>query len=422
MEDFTSGEYSYAGTLEVPHLNPHRTSKSGDRHAPDPGSQPTVQDLLFLREFDPVGAFACIGIPEDALGNWLDDLPGGSDEFTRDERREILDAVIDSETLGLSVIVLLDENSNLLEDPELPALNFRHFTILDPLSNFGIEKYTMNADGTYKSFKIRFGRRPTDVLDVAATRCVILRPRHERPVLYPCYDEIWNLREWRRQMGTRSAERLPTRFQFNRKGGTWVAAEKTSVSEAMGETRYMLTSDVEVNPVTGEISDQELVQTLDELRGAIALALRVSVADIRGAEAGQKLSVDSNDTKYARRLLAIQKHYAVPVAVLAEKMGRKFDNFPSPWELRDDLKDKATLALVDAFNECNDEDLKGVLKGILLKRFRKWYNVREPTTLKPVYRPFPIFNGFEDQGGSAERERDRDQTNRERKEQQRFPR
>lgn len=407
--------------------NQHYTTEKGDRHAPDPGELPNIRDLLFLREFDAVAAFACIGIPEDALGNWIDDKPAPG-EFTRDERETILRAIIDSETLGLSIIVLLDD-APLSEDPELPALGFRYFSLADPQTGFGIESWEYNTDRTYKSFKIRYGTLPNETIEIPASRCLILRPRMKRPVIYPCYDEIWNLREWRRQMGTRSAERLPARFQFNRQEGTWNKPEKDSVSDAMGDTKYMLTSNVEVKAITGEISDQELVNTLDELRSAIALALRVSVADIRGAEAGQKLSVDSNDTKYARRLLAIQKHYNSYIFRLAELCGRKFDGFPSPWELRDDLKDKSILALADAMRETQDLEIKGMFKALLKRRFRTWYNVDRPEEIEqPALPAFP-FGGFqgapgEDAGGTrnAERRRDESESNRNRKEQQRFPR
>jgi hypothetical protein len=415
----------YQSSLYTPVPNPYIDS-SGEIDMPALGDEPTIQELAYLAEHDFTGYFRIHTMTEDAFSYWVSDHRAESLKH----KEIILDALKWAQAFGFSLIVYYDENPSLSAPIFNDALAFDAFHPV--IDSYGVQNWELDNHNRPVSFQIRTGGAINDYVDVSADRCTVITWDRSTSdwrgpsALLPAIEDIRDFWHWRRRLGYRAGDRAPTRLLINKQKSGWTPDEADSVDTAFANVPHARTRDVEVSRVTGDLDPAELQHVLDSLRSSIASSFAVSVADLRGAEAGQKLSVDSNDTRYARSLHHLQEWAKPHVNDIFNKMGWSFTGFNPPWEVREDLKDKMLLALVDAMEKTRDKDVYEFLKGKFMSEVR---DVRR-RHIKALDRPEAGFSGNgknvdgneENHGpGDSERARDQSGTNRARKENDRFP-
>ena len=391
---------------------------------PDPGTAVSTQELYYWMEQDFPGVFGVHMLTDEALAFWTIDNKPHETSPDEQHRDRITMALKYARALGFAVVVYYDEQNDL-SAPLIEGQPTLGFDVFPPrFETYGIEKWDLDAENRPEWFYISYGDKAGKKLKISAKRCTIITCNRTTPdwrglaLLAGCADDVRDYWRWRRILGERAGTRATTRYMLNKQQGTWTSDEITSVNSAFAGVPCATVVGATIQSVSGDLGDTEIVNILDALREAIAVKLGVNVSDFRGAEAGQKLSVDSNNTRLARTLRGIQ-NWATPfMEEIYARMGWSFKGLNPPWEIPPDVLDKSALALIDAMENTMDEDIKKILKGRVLAIYRGI----EPEELNEIEReptPYPGTGGFgeggdefRDGGSPADRSRDRSTLNR----------
>lgn len=361
------------GTLNTGTACPYLDSSGEEMEMPDIGEAPTVDELAFLAESTSFGTFAVETLVDDALDSWVNN----KDDVDDKHKEEVLLALKFARAFGIAIIVLYDEKDALDTPLQEPALEFEAFHPI--IDKYGIQDWELDDLRRVKSFKIQLDRMQSKTVEVDASRCIVIPgPRKSSdwrgtPVLLPALQDIRDYWYWKRILAQRANTRAKMRYVLNKiNGGNWSDTEKTSVDSAFEGVPHATVSGVDVKAVSGDLTDNEVVQTLNMLRESIAMSLKVSISGLRSSGSAQKPSGgdESNNTREIRTLRRIQRWAKPHLVKIFDKMGWEFDRLNPPWEVRMDFVDKAVLALSDAFVTQTDIDIKKLIKGRILSEYK----------------------------------------------------
>ena len=135
-------------------------------------------------------------------------------------------------------------------------------------------------------------------------------------VFEPVCDDIMYLQKWRMASGVRAKE-YANAGKILVKEGAFTAADKTEVGKIFPNAKIFTlgttnAEKVQLLDVGGLLNDSELGLTVDGLKEGIAAGFGVTKSDITGANAGEKLGADFNQSSYFMTLEDIQRNYAEP--------------------------------------------------------------------------------------------------------------
>jgi len=338
-----------------------RTYKSFEEW--EPGQSFGADTLLFLYESDGLVQFRIRNMTEDATRNWLVNA-----EFD-ETAQEIVKAMMWSQLYGDAIVVLYDEGeNNLLEDVKSPvALQAFH-----PLA--GDCGYTVGKNkenGWPAFFKIRTGGFKSIVVN--ADRCVIFPYKKTTnswrgySAIGPVIDEIIFYRKWVNVFAERASKVAVPSFHANKKDGTWTRDEKENLEDVFGEDEVAATSgEVTFSTIGGALEPNEIEQVCERLLERIAACWGVTKADLKGAEAGQKLSTDANRGAYQMALVDIQRHYTPHVKKVLERMGLEWTGWNTPWEMPIESRINNLIALAATYEQVQDPEIKAIIKDTLM--------------------------------------------------------
>jgi hypothetical protein len=157
-------------------------------------------------------------------------------------------------------------------------------------------------------------------------------------VFEPVADDIMFLQKWRMASGVRAKE-YANAGKIIVKEGPFTAEDKTELGKIYPNAKMFTlgTKDaekVQILDVGGLLTDSEQLLTIDGLKEMIACGFGVTKSDITGANAGEKLGADFNQSSYFMTLEGIQRNYA-------ENAYKFFELLPGLGTLDDDFPFKA---------------------------------------------------------------------------------
>ena len=136
-------------------------------------------------------------------------------------------------------------------------------------------------------------------------------------VFEPVCDDIMYLQKWRMASGVRAKE-YANAGKIAVKVGTWTATDKTELGKVFPNAKIFAVgvptaaNEFALLDVGGLLTDSEQQLTIDGLKEMIACGFGVTKSDITGANAGEKLGADFNQSSYFMTLEDIQRNYAEP--------------------------------------------------------------------------------------------------------------
>jgi hypothetical protein len=134
-------------------------------------------------------------------------------------------------------------------------------------------------------------------------------------VFEPVADDLMYLQKWRMASGVRARE-YANAGKIAVKKGTWTDTDKTELSKIFPNAKIFTVSvgetaqEFALLDVGGLLNDTELGLTVEGLKEMIACGFGVTKSDITGANAGEKLGADFNQSSYFMTLEDIQRNYA----------------------------------------------------------------------------------------------------------------
>ena len=136
-------------------------------------------------------------------------------------------------------------------------------------------------------------------------------------VFEPVCDDIMYLQKWRMASGVRAKE-YANAGKIAVKVGTWTATDKTELGKIFPNAKIFTVgvptaaTEFALLDVGGLLTDSEQQLTIEGLKEMIACGFGVTKSDITGANAGEKLGADFNQSSYFMTLEDIQRNYAEP--------------------------------------------------------------------------------------------------------------
>lgn len=134
-------------------------------------------------------------------------------------------------------------------------------------------------------------------------------------VFEPVVDDIMYLQKWRMASGIRAKE-YANAGKIAVKTGAFTDADKASIAKIFPNAKIFTIglpdkdSTFELLDVGGLLNDTELGLTVEGLKEMVACGFGVTKSDITGANAGEKLGADFNQSSYFMTLEDIQRNYA----------------------------------------------------------------------------------------------------------------
>jgi hypothetical protein len=134
-------------------------------------------------------------------------------------------------------------------------------------------------------------------------------------VFEPVIDDIMYLQKWRMASGVRAKE-YANAGKIAVKTGEWTALEKAEIAKTFNNAKIFTVGikdaqgKFELLDVGGLLNDTELGLTVEGLKEMIACGFGVTKSDITGANAGEKLGADFNQSSYFMTLEDIQRNYS----------------------------------------------------------------------------------------------------------------
>lgn len=134
-------------------------------------------------------------------------------------------------------------------------------------------------------------------------------------VFEPVADDIMYLQKWRMASGIRAKE-YANAGKIAVKTGSWTSTEKSEIGKIFPNAKIFTVGlganedKFELLDVGGLLTDTEQALTVEGLKEMIACGFGVTKSDITGANAGEKLGADFNQSSYFMTLEDIQRNYA----------------------------------------------------------------------------------------------------------------
>ncbi|MDY7080013.1 MAG: hypothetical protein SXV54_24300 [Chloroflexota bacterium] len=128
--------------------------------------------------------------------------------------------------------------------------------------------------------------------------------------------------------------------------------------------------------IGGPLDEAEEGLVLDHATSSYAAALAITKADITGAEAGQKLSVDANDLAYAMTSRDIQKFWLPAIQKAFERMGVVVTGFRSASELSPEKRYVTLGHLMDMYNRA-PPSVKPIIAQLLQSFLEAEFGIQE---------------------------------------------
>jgi len=133
-------------------------------------------------------------------------------------------------------------------------------------------------------------------------------------VFEPVVDDIMFLQKWRMASGVRAKE-YANAGKIVVKEGAFTTEDKTELGKIFPSAKVFAlgtanAEKVQILDVGGLLTDTEQALTVEGLKEMIACGFGVTKSDITGANAGEKLGADFNQSSYFMTLEGIQRNYA----------------------------------------------------------------------------------------------------------------
>ncbi len=312
------------------------------------GHSPTPEEYAYLYRADPIVQFAIDTMVEDACRKGHNGKDASRVPVEKMARKM-------ARLYGDSIVVLYDTNADLSAKFNGKALGCAVFT---PLVG-GTGYHDPNVDELDESGIPRFYRIAINGKEVKvdASRCVMYAnkptPNTYRGIscLDAVIDDIWVKRKWMNRFGYRSSKLPDTVIEVNRKSGTWVTADKTVIDDALGDVDHVFTEgEMTMNAVTPPFDAPAIAIIMEGADERIAAGLGVTKNDIKGAEAGQKLGTDANESTYVTTLEDIQEGFVEADKKVEAAFGQLEFDWNSPSDTPDKEKVETFVLLVGALS------------------------------------------------------------------------
>jgi len=320
----------------------------------------TAEQLLYLYQRDPFVQWRIDDMTEDATRNWLNNFPDDQQRV----KEVILQAMKWSQLYGDAIVIV---KKDLLD-------------VFHPLvDGVGYETPTgedLDEMGYPKRFKIKIGERKEIVVD-AEDVVIFPHVKKERTwrgysAIGAVFDDIIDLRKWRKVYGKRASKVAVPSFHVNRES-PWTETEKQTLKDVFGENEVAAThGNVKFETIGGVLQQNEIESVKEALMEALAAGFDVNKTDLKGAEAGQKLSTDANQGAYQMALVDIQKHYTPYVKEVLRRLGIEFGGWNTPWEESEQVKIQNIQVLTAAYLACVDkgaQEIAAIIKDKIVNLY-----------------------------------------------------
>jgi hypothetical protein len=140
----------------------------------------------------------------------------------------------------------------------------------------------------------------------------------------PIIDDLMYLQKWRMASGSRARE-YSAAGKFAVKDSPWTDDEKTQISKVYPRAKIVTVStnaggSFELLDTGGLLNDSELALVVDGFKEMIAAGMGTTKADITGANAGEKLGADFNQSSYFMTLEDEQHNNAEQAYEMFDKL------------------------------------------------------------------------------------------------------
>jgi len=203
-------------------------------------------------------------------------------------------------------------------------------------------------------------------------------------MLEPLVDTIMPMKLWERTSGKRAKQHISASHSIYRASG-FTSAQLTQIQNMLGETKALIMggdpttlnpelSKLQVDEIGRGASDAELTTFQDQSWKNISAGTGTAKSDVTGAEAGAKLSTDSNSSIRVMKLENIQKMYYEPAMEMFEKLNIpsfQFDGWNDPREISEDQRFLELLQLLQSWNiavSTQDNEIQNLVRNIILEK------------------------------------------------------
>jgi len=305
---------------------------------------PTPEEYAYLYRADPIVQFAIDTMVEDACRKGHDGKDGSRIPIEKMARKM-------ARLYGDSIVVLYDSNADLSQPFNGKALGCAVFTpLVDNCGYHDPNTSELDEKGVPKVYRVSINNKE---VKIDATRCVMY-PNKPTPntcrgisCLDAVIDDIWVKRKWMSRFGYRASKLPDTIVEVNKKGGTWNTADKTVVDDALGDVDHVFTEgEMTMNAVTPPFDAPAIAIIMEGADERIAAGLGVTKSDIKGADTGQKLSVDADESTYVTTLEDIQQAFLEADKKVEAAFGQTEFSWNSPSDTPDSEKVKTFVDLI----------------------------------------------------------------------------
>ena len=287
---------------------------------------------------------------------------------------------------GWGLVVHYHEGENKLKEAmgEDESVQIQAFHPL--VADFGgIKRWdTDEKTGLPKKFYIQPNAGIGTEIEVDASRCDIYtwgdisNAWQGYTSLGPSLDDIIGNRLWRATAGRRIRDYSTARYLIQKLNATAAldATEKAEIASAFaGVPHAAVPGEWKVDTVGGPTDTAELTLVTSAQVASVAVGQGINVSDMEGANAGAKLSTDSNMTSYDDRVLDIQMHCFPSCKKTLKRLGFTVTGFQKSLTLLQTTKLDRLTKLLDTYGSAAQE-LKEPIKSLLVHTFKQEFGLK----------------------------------------------
>lgn len=283
-------------------------------------------DLHFLRMRDAHAKFVIDTLTDDAFARGFVFKQEGSDE-DRIILKHCRRAAKWSRQFGCGFVYV--------SDGEIES--FPPFTVGDEGGVMRVETDPMT--GYPMEYQVRIGRQKTVTLPadkvVIFTNGDATRSWQGYSELGATIDEYILKRSWRGAALQRARAYSAAVHLLTTKNDMVSEVDKEEIKKSFPHGDVAVVSgEWDYTKIGGSLEAGELDRVMDDSMAALAVGAGITVNDMKGGEAGQKLSTDSNQHHYFAEVRAIQDTFYIPCREVYARFGITVVRFEDPWVMQ----------------------------------------------------------------------------------------